>query len=274
MFTPAGGNYFMSFQLGNIDKSPYDIRQYWTPERRLAAIPEPMSIEPGEEYVPEDIVAAPATEPRQADIGIMPFTAGGKLFYTMDGVDYVGSGNIFMHNNMLLIAAHCVQNKQTGNLGENFLFERCYSGEKTAEDFTFKTIALKENWYLTKSVNYDYAIVILNKNSELATPLRYSTDPNLIGKLATAFGYPTNYYGGRQMMYVVGQIAPKTGHWVMVGNKLGPGASGGAWVLEDNETAVGLNSYAAFSKKEIVYVGSPRFDAEFEGLYQYALTLM
>ena len=51
-------------------------------------------------------------------------------------------------------------------------------------------------------------------------------------------------------------------------------ASGGAWVLDDNVTAVGLNAYVSVSGKEILYSGSPLFDAEFDSLYQYALTLM
>ena len=37
----------------------------------------------------------------------MPFIMGGKLFFALDGVDYVASGNIFMKNNLLLTAAYC-----------------------------------------------------------------------------------------------------------------------------------------------------------------------
>ena len=77
----------------------------------------------------------------------MPFTTGGKLFYSMNGQDFVASGNIFMKNNMLLTAAHCIQDKDSGSIGENYVFELDYTGEISSEDFTFKTVALRENWY-------------------------------------------------------------------------------------------------------------------------------
>lgn len=51
--------------------------------------------------LPDASNAAPATDPKQADLSQMPFITGGKLFFTLDGVDYVGSGNIFMRNNLL-----------------------------------------------------------------------------------------------------------------------------------------------------------------------------
>ena len=38
MNNPNGGR-FMPMQLGNIDNSPHDIREYWTPERKKATIP-------------------------------------------------------------------------------------------------------------------------------------------------------------------------------------------------------------------------------------------
>ena len=51
------------------------------------------------------------------------------------------------------------------------------------------------------------------------------------------------------------------------------GSSGGAWVLEDNKTIVGVNSYGPVSE-EYAYEGSPIFDENFESLYNYVLTLM
>ena len=49
--------------------------------------------------LPNGANAAPTTDPKQADMSKMPFITGGKLFFTLDGVDYVASGgNIFMKN--------------------------------------------------------------------------------------------------------------------------------------------------------------------------------
>lgn len=271
-YAPKGGRFF-AFELDGVGGSPRSARAYWTPERKRAANPVPMRPVLGVDGRMETANAAPATDPKQADLGQMPFAAGGKLFYTMDGVDYVASGNIFMRNNLLLTAAHCIQDEVTGNLGENYAFERGYTGELASETLSFKTVALKENWYLEKDNVWDYAIVILNETSTVASPLRYTTE-DVEGRTVTAFGYPSNYSGGEQMMFVNGSVTTRRDKWIMNGNKMGPGASGGAWVLEDGVTAIGLTSFGVTTAKGSVYAGSPKFDAEFDQLYQYALTLI
>lgn len=268
---------FMTMQPVSMNRSPYDIRQYWTPERKKAAVPAPLGLITAAPPMPEGENAEPATDPKQADLSKMPFTASGKLFYTMDDVDYVASANIFMHRNMLLTAAHCIQNNKTGNVGENFVFEQCYTGQQSSEDFSIKTVALKENWYLVKDYKFDFAIAILDKNSDFGEPLKYSTTPDVTGKKVTSMGYPVAIYDGEQMMFTKGPVSTRVGqegHWIMYGSKMGPGSSGGAWVLEDGITAVGLNAYIVKSGEEIMYSGSPQFNDDFEKLYQYALTLM
>ena len=274
MTNKLNGGGFMSLQLGNPDGSPYDVRQYWTAERKKAAVPaHRYGTGPAFERPPEGENAAPATDPRQADLSKMPFITGGKLFFTLDGVDYVASGNIFMRKNLLLTAAHCVQDDITGHLAENFVFERCYTGELSTEDFAFKTVALKENWYTEKDNKWDYAIAVLDRDSTVDTPLRYSLE-GILGKTVTAMGYPLNYFDGAQMMFINGMVTEKVDYWTLIGGKLTNGASGGAWVLEDNETAVGLNSFSVKTAKGGIYMGSPKFDTEFDNLYQYVLTLL
>lgn len=141
-----------------------------------------------------------------------------------------------MRNNLLLTAAHCVQDDITGHLAENFVFERCYTGELSTEDFTFKTGAL--------------------------------------GKTVTAMGYPLNYFGGAQMIYINGTVTERADNWTIIGGKLADGSSGGAWVLEDGKTAVGLTSFGVNTFRGGIYMGSPKFDEEFDKLYQYVLTLL
>lgn len=80
----VNGNY-MSFGPGDTNMSPYDTRQYWTPERKRNATPTPIDTMP--DAIPDAANFEPATDPKQADLSIMPFTAAGKLFYTLDGKD-------------------------------------------------------------------------------------------------------------------------------------------------------------------------------------------
>ncbi len=277
---PSTGNGdFLTFQRQTLDKSPQDVRAYWTPERKKAAIPANRAGTgvnvPDESDAPsqDGSNAAPTTDPKQADMSKMPFITGGKLFFTLDGVDYVASGNIFMKNNLLLTAAHCVQDDNTGHLAENFVFERCYTGELSTEDFTFRTVALKENWYTEKDNKWDYAIAILNRDSTVEKPLQYRIE-NLLGRTVTASGYPTDIFDGAQMMYISGTVSERADSWMIRGGKLANGASGGAWVLEDGETVVGLNSFGGTTAKGGAYMGSPKFDAEFDKLYNYVLTLI
>jgi V8-like Glu-specific endopeptidase len=176
-------------------------------------------------------------------------------------------------SNLLVTAAHCVQDKDTGSLYDKFLFERCYDSGKASEKLTFKTVALKEYWYSEKNWKWDYAIAVLNTNSA-ATPLKYSTE-DISNKIVTTFGYPGNYYDGNQMVFVEGNVLKNHPYdtWRINGCKMRGGSSGGAWVLEDNKTIVGVNSYGPVSET-LAYECSPIFDENFESLYKYVLTLM
>lgn len=264
---------FITYQLTGSGNSPRAVEAYWTPERKAAAVPVLSGLKSGLASPHDGANDALATEPKPADMSKMPFNTSGKLFFTIDGVDYVATANIFMQNNMLLTAAHCIQSKQTGSLGTNFIFERCYTGQPYSERLTFKTCALKVNWHLKPNAEWDYGIAILNGHSNVAQPLRYSLDPNIEGKTVTAMGYPLAFFDGHRMMFIKGPLTTKDGFWNMLGSKMGPGASGGAWVLDDQVTAIGINAFIARTPQGTLYSGSPKFDAEFEKLYQHALTL-
>lgn len=263
-----------TFELGDLDAaSNQRTMEYWTPEKRKTAIPIDLSLE-NEDGLDESLGANdnPTTDPKQADLTKRPFEAGGKLFFTLDNKDYVGSASIIGQNNMLLTAAHCVQDNKTGNLAENFLFSRCYEGEISAEDITFKKIIVKENWVKEKSRKWDYAIAILSKNSNVSKPLKYETT-DIAGKTITAFGYPGNIFDGAQMVFIKGTANKGNNSlWRIPGNKMLTGCSGGPWVLDDNETIVGLNASATSPKAPNTLL-SPMFDTEFDNLYQYAISL-
>lgn len=260
----------VSYTLETNDTYAQQIIDYWTPEKKKGAIPIMQGIPCLEDEIEQD--ETKATDPEKADLSRMPFSAGGKLFFSQDGQDYVASANIMEKSNLLVTAAHCVQDRDTGNLCDNFLFERCYNSGKASEKLTFKTIALKEYWHSEKKWKWDYAMAVLNTNSS-ATPLKYSTE-DINNKSVTNFGYPVNYYDGNQMVFVKGTAAKRSDNtWLINGCKMRGGSSGGAWVLEDDKTIVGVNSYGPVSES-LAYEGSPIFDENFESLYNYVLTLI
>ena len=265
-------NHNVSYNLEGDECSLRRITDYWTPEKKKRAIPD-LCQDDDESYDAEQFCETAVTEPCVADIGRMPFSAAGKLFFTRDGNDYVASAEVFQKNNIVLTAAHCIQDKNTGNLCENFLFERCYNEGVAAENLTFKTVALKEFWKSKKEWKWDYGLAILNSNSNAKSVLTYSTE-NAMGKETTAFGYPVNYYGGKKMVYVDGSISAGnySGTMLLNGDKMRGGCSGGAWVLKGSSTVIGLNSYGPVSEK-VDYMGSPVLDEYFDSLYQYVLSL-
>lgn len=257
-----------------IEEDSEEVLSYWTREREekaISVLPQAKA-DTGSDRDWHKIVEI--TEPSEANLGKMPFSAGGKLFYRCNEVDYVASGEIFMWNNLLLTAAHCVQDSTTGNLYDHFKFKRCFNDGSRVEELTFKTIAIKIYWQTDPEWRWDYAIAILNKSSCAPTPLRYTTkDADL--KEITLFGYPTNYYDGKKMVYEIGTTDRRTMYWTrnIFGNKMGAGSSGGAWVLADNQTVVGLNSHS-LSEPGYSYMGSPVLDKNFDYLYEFVLSLM
>lgn len=270
MKTTRDDNNNVAYALETNDNYVQQTIDYWTPEKNGGAIPIMQGIPCLKDDIGQSETAA--TDPEKTDLSKMPFTADGKLFFTLDNADYVASANIMEKSNLLVTAAHCVQDKDTGNLCDNFLFERCYNSGKASEILTFKTIALKEYWHTKKGWRWDYAMAILNTNST-ATPPTCSTE-DISDKTVTDFGYPVNYYNGKKMVYVKGNVVRRSDNtWLISGSKIRGGCSGGAWVLEDNKTIVGVNSYGPISEKS-AYNGSPIFDEYFESLYKYVLTLM
>lgn len=260
----------VSYTLETNDTYAQRIIDYWTPEKKEGAIPIMQGIPCLEGEIEQ---SKAATDPQKADLSKMPFCSGGKLFFSGGGKNYIASANIMEKSNLLVTAAHCVQDKETGMVYDNFLFERCYDDGKSSEKLTFKTIALKEYWHTQKDWKWDYAMAVLNTNSSAASPLQYSIE-SIENKTITNFGYPVNYYNGKKMVFVNGTATKRYDNtWVINGCKMRGGSSGGAWVLEDNKTIVGVNSYGPVSE-EYAYEGSPIFDENFKSLYKYVLTLM
>ena len=265
----SNGNMSYTYDAGELNRKR--ILDYWTPERRASAIPDESC--QVEKRLGADGDEVATTDPQLADTSIMPFAAGGKLFFSRNNANYIASAEIVCSRSIVLTAAHCVQDKDSGSLCENFLFERCYSDGSAAESLTFRTVAFKKYWHEQKAWKWDYAFAILDEISSLMSPLTYSTE-NLDEKALTAFGYPANYYNGKKMVRIDGSSnATNFGTREISGDKMRGGSSGGAWLLKDSSIVVGINSYGPVSE-ELAYMGSPVLDAEFDSLYQYVTTLL
>lgn len=265
--TDGHGNVSYTFENAELNKRR--VLDYWTPERKAAAVP----IDRTAGLCADGGLLAGATEPQLADLSKMPFMAGGKLFFSKDNKNYVASAELICRRNLVLTAAHCIQDKTTGHLGDNYMFERCYNDGSSAEKLTFKTVALKAYWYEQKAWKRDYAFAVLNEDSALTTPLTYSTQ-DVNGMVLTDYGYPSNNFSGKRMSFVEGSCRNNSdGTRIIDGDRMGPGGSGGAWLIKGSSTVVGLNSFGP-GVGAVMYAGSPVFDAEFDSLYQYVISLL
>lgn len=269
---------------------------YWTPERMKGATPLPLpevddatlerllkgdlkkkSASPFPQFQSKEGFDPETTTPgvpTKANVGERPFWNGGVLFFTKpDGKDYQCTAEFVGQNNILLTAAHCVRDGNTGAWYRNFSFRRAYSnggGQKVGW-----TCAAAYYMWASPPMNfkYDYAFIRTSGTSGAgwlgwATYVPYNN--------WTAIGYPQNYGSNQYMYRVDGDKGPVSNGIVQMNNNpMNFGASGGAWIADltiphvGGNYAVGLNSFINSSNPGKMW--GPLFDQEFVGLYNKAV---
>jgi hypothetical protein len=172
-----------------------------------------------------------------------PTSVHGKLFFTMNGQDFVCSGTV-IHRNTVLTTGHC-NSDGNGAFATNRLFCPSYStgGIRPIGCWTVANSKTSSNWHFSGDPDYDYACLVTRKNS----------DGDSIGDLTgwtgrgwnfpatqmeMTFGYPSEApFPGDHIVTVAapewyehhfrsgGQISK------CIGNDSGLGLSGGAWIL-------------------------------------------
>jgi hypothetical protein len=242
-------------------------KKYWTEERMKKAIPIDVEL-PGNGYASEIVVENDVTD---ADVNSPPFDAGGKLFFSQGGNDYVASAQFSGDKKLILTAAHCVRDMDSGDWSENIVFKRGYKFCSCDQSCSIRAVALKSYWYSDKDYRWDYAFGISTSDCDV-TPLNYiinSPYPEV-----TAFGYPENYGSNLYMKKVDGQTdnMEASGIVKMEGNTMRSGCSGGAWVEKGGLVISGLNSFHYTNDTSSLY--GPLFTADFDSLYAYAKTLI
>ncbi len=243
---------------------------YWTEERMKNAIPIEITVPmpDGMTLNKETVVS----EVKDADINVMPYKPGGKLFFTQGGSDYVGSAEFCADKNLILTAAHCIRDMDTGEWSENIVFKRGYNYLLCKQNISIRASAIKAYWYSQKNYCWDYALCVASEASSVDI-LGYEIDTSVCD--TTAFGYPSNYKSGEKMQTVSSKITLNqfnTGTLKMEGNTMGGGCSGGAWVKKGTNTVISLNSFSYKNDKNTIY--GPMLTENFISLLDYAKTLI
>ncbi|MEC3664983.1 trypsin-like serine peptidase [Bacillus subtilis] len=249
------------------------ILDYWTPERIANANPiQPPNISKKNLMNQKNIsntepntIIPPSTfnnllisdgEPYEVNAGEAPYESGGKIFFTVGegdkAQDKYGSAQFVGHCQMVLTAAHCVRDNETGNYYNNLCFIK---GFKLAEDKTVEgkkfviEQAMTTDKYVGKfDIAYDYAFCRTKDSS----PTWFGLQTGIPHEKLHAIGYPSNFGEGKVMQGVDGTKSTiNNGVVRMKNNPMRHGNSGGAWIANlckdgcqgsSQNLVVGLNS--------------------------------
>lgn len=270
--------------LSSSDKALKATEEYWTEERMKAAKPMPLPKISPEQFkkmksMPGTKDAPPGTfrsiepyhpdsgmlqgTPTPANVGQRPYWNGGKFFFTKPGAgDYVCSAEFVGNNRVIMTAAHCVIDGSSGNWYTNFAFRRAYNNGG-GQSVGWKCATVYTAYFTGGSANHAFDYAFLNtSNISGAGWLGFATGVPYASW--TSIGYPVNYGSTQRMYQVVGTKGTVGSTVQMIGNPMGGGSSGGAWIGDltvphvGGNYAIGLNSFHYTSTPNDEY--SPLFN--------------
>ncbi|WP_279582714.1 trypsin-like serine peptidase [Fodinicola feengrottensis] len=177
---------------------------YWTPDRMRHALP-------GDRLVADDVRKARQNgslshlvergQPQSAQAiaaapNIAPIAHIGKVFMTLDGTDYVCSGNSVTSGNhdVVATAGHCVKDG-SGSWVSNFVFVPDYNnGSEIYGEYSARTVVTTSGWANSGDLNYDtgFAVMAANGSEHVnngvgASGVAFNQSR---GRAYTLYGYP------------------------------------------------------------------------------------
>jgi hypothetical protein len=280
---PHHSNVSTTRHVATTQRAQAKVRDYWTPQRMRAA--RTMNVHPGKSWKPASVAKGEPTivkgskgrgKHKQSSTNIGgPWTGGGKVvqttgkvFMTLQGVDYVCSGSVVPAQNKSVVttAGHCV-NEGPGDFVTNFEFVPGYhNGQAPYGEWSATEVATTSQWAQQGDFNYDVGFAVV-------APLngQYLTDAvgsqaigfnQARGQQVYAFGYPAAApYDGETLDYASGVAGDDTygdSDDLSLNTNLTGGCSGGPWFQNfDESTGVGtqtsVNSFGYTSQPNVLY---------------------
>ncbi|MBW8283366.1 MAG: serine protease [Rhizobium sp.] len=162
-----------------------------------------------------------------------PYWSTGRLtFRDGDGVPSACTAQFVESASVILTAAHCVMDEETGKWFSNFVFQRAYNDGATAQTVGWRCVSLFDAFHdPAPNFAYDYAFILADgKDDEKPLEMTIGSPAD---KALTAIGYPANFGNGRFLYKVDGEwSAVVDGIVTMTGNPMRSGNSGGAWFTD------------------------------------------
>ncbi|CAF2419272.1 unnamed protein product [Rotaria sp. Silwood2] len=269
------------------------IIDYWTSQRRTNAKPKDeialgtsgwyQSVRRSSNDLPRSTpsvapsIKIDATGSARSTGTLTPPPMIGKVFFVMNGADYVCSASVVTatNRNTVLTAGHCVYNTNTKKWATKFLFVPAYSnGLSRYGSWTAHHFAALNGWMNNHDHNYDVAIAAMNTNSR---GQHIQDVTGALGMTANwpkeatvyAFGYPVSLSGGKLMSRCMSNSSTVSFVSGFDGIKLPcgmtAGASGGPWIQNFNTTTLqgrqtSVNSF--FMPSHPGYMFGPYFNTD------------
>lgn len=210
----------------------------------------------------------------------IPIKWEGKVFFSKPGEgNYVCSGQ-FITDNVIMTAAHCVQNMETGQWYENFQFHLQYNAGRAATIHTPECVGVYQGWVSgPENYEWDYALVLVDMKSPVGHLGYHFGWRNEYAK-AKLTGYPADIAAGQRIQLVDGTLNPAPMGEVNIisakhkSRNFQGGASGGAWIGKysskagKNNYVIGINSFGYEGEPYVMY--SPYLTEDFRKLLRYA----
>jgi len=276
---------------GTIKKEKYSINEiskeeikntllYWTKERIEKAVPLE-NILPENFFkkipkinLPKDEIKADTEFVRPETLyQEHPYKTIGKALFRFQGRDAFCSASS-SGNNAVITAGHCLW--MEGNFHTNFIFVPQYNdGNATAGRYLAKKLIIFEEWKETNFArDVGFAIVEKFNGRTLEQAVGFMEAGTCeVNENFRAFGYPGPDYGGKKLVRTIGSIQRRfpLSPWepapVGIRSKMGPGSSGGPWIMkwkgngnDKNNTTNIVCSVNSIGIRFTYYVFGPYFD--------------
>lgn len=265
---------------------------YWTPQRMADAVPAAPDTVSGA-GLSAAAVSASATTTDPVPDGLysqLPYRATGKVYFTdsVEGINYVCSGAA-VGGRVVLTAGHCVSNG-AGTFHRNWLFVPAYDrGLMPYGRWAALRLLSFNTWHTQSDRCRDVGFAVVGNvagqilEARLAGTLHLTTNqsPTRTWQLLGYPRFPSQLFDGE---YMVRTTADLEGFFTQLGcatpvpplcvrSDMGPGVSGGPWLMEQNGTAVSGASSFIFPSGSPPLLCSPRFDSAVGALYAQALNV-